>query len=429
MKHWLYLFITLFVFGACIPQLAEAKKEAKPPKLEVLPGSGRKDPKPKTSAKGSKTLNSALEAIYDEDDSAKGIALLDKLLAGKTTPYEKSKALQVKSSALYNEDKMPEALAAIEGAIAADGLPNLEHLEAMLMRAQLLNIAERFEESTKAFDEYFKDQPQIKGDHYAVQAQNYYELEQWDKTAALIDKALSTGDKPQTAWYQLKVNSLYQAERFDDSIAYLKELLAKNPSDKNFNNLLVSAYLSAEKLDLARDQLLSMKAANLFDSELLWTQLYQVHSHLEQPLEAAKVIEEGIAAGGIKPTCERYVDLGENYYLASDSIDDSKAAEVKAAAERTLGAFTKAAALCSDGTPEMWQCQLLLDVDRAKEAISSCEKSISKGNVKNIGNVHYLHAIALAEVGRIKDAQAALKIALTFPESKRNAETMLKNLR
>jgi len=428
------LIMALIAF-ACVMSVPQAwaqrsKEKSTEPSYEVLKTSGRKDVKPKMSGANQRLLGKAIDALNDDQDYPAVLELLDKILAGKPNSFEKSKALQVKATALYEQDgdDLGPAIAAVQEAVATDGLPNKDHLDALLLKAQLLNMAEKYEESTKAFDAYFADAPVIPASNYAAQSQNYYELEQFDKAIEWAEKALTTSEDPSNSWYQLKVNSLYNSERYDEAIAYLKELLAKDPTSKQFNNLLVSAYLQADQLDGALEQLTKMKDAKLFDSEAQWVQLYQVLLNLDRPADSAKVIEEGLASGGIKPSCDRLVDLGENYFLIADSFDDKDEAGMKAAKQVALSAFGKASELCTNGMSDMWRCQLMLDLDDAKGAEQACAASLSRGGLKQAGDVHYLLGIALYEQGKMKEAKAALTQAMTYPESKRNAEQMLKNL-
>lgn len=392
---------------------------------------GRKDVKPKQTSAGTKLLSKAYD-LFQAEKYDEAIVELDKLLSGKPTPYETSKAYQFKANIMYYQDRYPEAIAAAREAIKADGLNNKEHLEAYQLLAQLTANLEDAPpaDQIKAFQDYVDVAPTVKGDLYAMMANVYYNSDQWDLAAASIDKALATGDKPSDSWYQIKVNALYQSERYDDAVSFLKELLTKQPKNSQFNNLLVSSLLQKEDYQGALAHLLKMKADSLFDSPLLWTQLYQLHLNLEDPLASAAVIEEGVAVGGLPATAAVYVDLGENYFLAMDNQPESAAAKRAEYSAKALEAFTQAASLSPDnGTADLWRCQLMLDMERAAESAAACELALKKGSLREEGNAHYLHGVALFNLGKIAEARKALQKAQGFPGSKTNAETMLRNLR
>lgn len=417
----------VFAFGAA-PLLAQ--KGAKSDAIVELKN-GRKDVKPKQTSGGAKALNKAY-GLYEGEKYDEAIAELDKLLAGKPTAYERAKAYQFKANILYYQDRYPEAIASAREAIKADGLNNKEHLEAYQLVAQLMANDESSDpaEAIKAFQEYIDLAPTVKGELYAMMANVLYNSEQWDAAITQIDNALATGDKPADSWYQIKVNSLYQGERYDDAVNFLQDLLTKQPDNLQFHNLLVSSLLQKEDYNGALAHLLKMKSANQFDSPLLWTQLYQLYLNLEQPLESAAVIEEGLAVGGLQPTAAVYIDLGENFFLAADAQAESAADKRKEYMDKALKAFEQAAGVSADnGTADLWRCQIMLDMERASESAAACATALSKGKLSDEGNAHYLHGVALFNDGKIAEARAALQRAQGFSSSKTNAETMLKNLR
>lgn len=427
LRSWLRALVLALVGAAFLaPSVAMAAGKGK--EDTVLKSSGRKSPKAKSTAKGSRILNKAYDLTVDEKwDEA--LVELDKLLSGNPSPYEKSKAHQFRASIYYEKDQMDLAAAESKAAIEADGLPNNEHLDAMLSYAQMLYNSEKFDESITAYEAYIADAPQVKGEAYASLAASYYEKEEWAKAAENVDKALATGDKGQANWYQIKINALYQSENYAGSIAFLKELLAKEPKNMQFNNMLVSSYLQSEQNKEALDHLLAMKSGGLFDSELLWKQLYQLYQANDQWVESTGIIEEGLAAGGLKPVADVYVDLGEAWFAAADALDEKQTAQRNENMSKALAAFDKAATVATNGTPDLWRCQILLDQDKAAEAATACGSAHAKGGLKDEGNAHYLHGVALFESGKVAEARAALTKALGFKESKRNAETMLGNLR
>lgn len=411
------------------PTLSHAKKkeDTEEAALKVLK-SGRKDPKPDVTSKGAKLLGKAVD-LLNEEKWDETLAELDKLLGGKATAYEKSKAHQIRSNVFFNKEDYESAVEAAKAAVDTNGLNNREHLDAMLTYAQLLYNAERFADSIKAYEAYINDAPTVKGEVYFAVAANNYELEQWDQAVQYTDKAFASGDKPANNWYQLKVNSLYQAERYADALGFLKDLLTKEPANMQYNNMLVSSYLQMEDNKGALEHLLVMKNAKLFDTDLLWRQLYQLYLAEGKPLESAAVIEEGLATGGLKSSAAIYIDLGEDYFVAADDLDEKETAKRSEYMSKALGAFEQAAAVAEDGTADLWRCQILLDQDKAAPAASACDAAFAKGKLKDEGNAHYLHGVALFESGKIAEAKAALTKALAFPNSKRNAETMLSNLR
>lgn len=421
----------VFAFAGNAALAQRSKKDA--PVNDAIPElkNGRKDVKAKLSPRGSKALGKAVD-LLNEEKYDQAMNEVEKLLAGKTSEYETSKAYQVKANILYYQDDYAGAIAAGQQAIAADGLNNKEQLEVLLLVAQLTANLEEPDpaQSLQAYQAYADAAPTVKGEIYAAMANVQYNAEQWDAAVQYIDQALATGDKASDSWYQIKVNALYQAEKFGDAVSFLKELLAREPGNMQFNNLLVSSYLQMDDNAGALAHLLQMKAANLFDTPLLWTQLYQLYLHQDQPLKSAEIIQEGLASGGLHPSGDLYVDLGENYFVAADNVGEADKAGRAQYMQLALDAFAQAAALdASKGNADLWRCQILLDQDQAANAADACGAALSKGGLRDEGNAHYLHGVALFESGKVAEARAALNKALGFDNSRKNAESMLQNLR
>jgi hypothetical protein len=412
-----------------------AKKEAaaKPEVLEKTL-SGRTNPAAKIGGKVSKLLQKATklsesEKIEEPKRYIDAIAILDQVLAmPKLTPYELSKAQQIKASFAYNADQIPMAIEAANAAVKGNGLNNVEHLQTMMMVTQLLYQNEQYDESIKAFDAYVAEAPKIKGSDYVMQASNYYNQDKFKETVAFIDKALASGDEPQKAWYQLKANSLYQAEDYKAAAAYLKELMAKDPKEKQWVNLAASSYISEENYTEALNVLQTAKKNGLFDSPEMWKQLFGLYQNAERYVDAANTIEEAVAAGGLKRDASTMNSLGQNLYTAAQDLDGKP--EAKPLLERAEKAFKEAIALDpADGTADVWMGQLnMFERDNQKAARDHLAAAVTK-KVSQIGNAYYLLGVAEFNLGNMAPAKAALTKALGYPESKSNATAFMKNLK
>ena len=410
------------------PNVSAAKE--KTPAIEVIEVTklGRKDPKIKSSASASKKLNKALEMMQDEKyDEA--LVIVETIVSNaKATPYEKSKGNQLKSNILYFQDKFPEALSASRAAIAADGLTNVEHLQLKFQVVQLLVQQEKYEEAVAAFKEYEADAPKIKGDEYVALAGSYYYQDKFPEAIAAIDQALATGETPKQNWLQIKANSLYTGENYEGAITYLKELLVKDPKNKQWTSLVVSSYLSLDKFPEATAMLLDAKAKGLMDSEALWTQLYQLYTFQDKYAEAAATIEEGIAAGMLKADAKRLSDLGQNYYTAAQELDGKP--EAKPLLTKAIDAFTRGAAVSpDDGTSELWLAQIELFENENNKRARELLLVASKKKLKQPGSAFYYLGVAEHQLGNIAAARAALNEALKYPETKSQATSYMKNLR
>ncbi len=415
-------------FTALDPALVAFAK-AKEPAREVIEVTltGRKNPKISIGNGVSKLLQKA-QKLAEGEKFAEALVILEDALTKAKTPYEIAKTNQIKASYLYNIEKFDDALVAGRAAIAADGLDNVEHLQSKLFVAQLLNQSDKYEDAIVAFNAFAADAPKIKGAEYIMQASNYYNLDKYKDAIIFADKALATGDAPANAWYQIRINSLYQGEQYEAAAAYAKELMAKDPNNRQWLSLAVSSYLSLEKNSDALALLNDAKGKNQLDSEALWTQLYQLYSNNEQFSEAGAAIEEGIAKGFLKSDGKRMSSLGQNYYMGAQALEGKP--DAKPMMDKAIDAFKRAIPLDpKSGEAELWLGQIyLLDKDEPKPGREYLASAVTK-TLDKPGNAYYLLGVAEDQNGNRVAAKAALVKAQGYPESKSNATSYLKNFK
>jgi tetratricopeptide (TPR) repeat protein len=399
---------------------AQRGKEDKAEVIEVLKTSGRKNPKASTSRDGARNLQKAIDLYYEDDEakSAEALELVNRQLDSNSrlTPYEKAKFNQLKAQLLNDSDDLEGAIEAAQAALSPDGLPNIEYLDSQYNLAVMLSNAERYEESIATANAWAGDAPKMTSGVAVLQARNHYDLEQYDKAVEWIDQAFATGDEPQKAWFQIRVNALYSLERYDDAIAYLTELLSKQPGQPEFLNLLVNAYIEKENYPGALQVLLDAQTAGQLSNETQYVQIYQLYTSTDQPIKAAEALETFLGGGQIKPTANRYIDLGEAWYEAEKQ-------------DQALAAFRKASELSPDnGSADAWMGALLLDMEKAKDAKVALDTAFRKGSIKHEGNAYYNLALVQMELGDDAGARTNAQKALEYPQTKAAAESLLKNL-
>ncbi|HTQ98379.1 MAG TPA: hypothetical protein VMH83_00250, partial [Candidatus Acidoferrum sp.] len=135
--------------------------------------------------------------LVAEDRYAEAIADLRKLLDdGSLTHFEVARAQQVLSSYYWAVGDNQHAYDAIKAAVTANGLNNVEHLQAMYRAAQILTVMDRYKESAAEFDHYQQDAPNVAGSEYVLQAINYFYQMDYRSSLLYVDKAFATGEEP-----------------------------------------------------------------------------------------------------------------------------------------------------------------------------------------------------------------------------------------
>lgn len=390
---------------------AEAKRDTK----AAVSKSGREDKKPNMSERFYKRYEK-VSALYEEQKYDEALTAAEELMGAAKSGYEKAKVLELKAFVRYDQDDIEGAIASFNEAIATDALPNADHFQAKLTVAELYNINNQPQESITAFEDWLKDAEAVKARNYAMMANNFYDLEDYENVVKYVDLAFSTGEEVQKSWFQMKANALYSLERFDDALAFAREAVAKNPGDPEFANFLTGTLLEAERPQEAVDFLNGLRAQGQLTTEAQYNNLYIAYRDLDKPKDAAMAMQEGIEKGVVKSTRERLLMVGEAYYDAEDLPN-------------ALTQFQKAADASPDnGTADLYVGQVLLDQEKPKEARDYLVKAVQKGNLRQTGNAYYQLGIAEMDSGNEAAAIAAFEKAKGYPESEKNAVQALKSL-
>src|SRR3569832_66363 len=140
----------------------------------------------------------------------------------------------------------------------------------------------------------------------------------------------------------------------------------------------------------------------------------QLYDQLDKPKEGAAVLSEGFAKNIIKPSYEMYKLLGDSYALGND---DAHAIE----------AYGKASPLTKDGNVDYVRGSLLLNNDRAKEAVEALRQAVAKGSLKQPGEAYILLGDAESNADNGQAAVAGWEKAKAYASTKQMAEQRLKH--
>ena len=91
-------------------------------------------------------------------------------------------------------------------------------------------------------------------------------------------------------------------------------MLARAPDDAEFVNFLTALLLDADKPQDAVTILEDLRAQGKLSKENLYNNLYAAYRDLTRPIDAAAVMNEGLSKGVVKPSKDRYLQVGEAYY-------------------------------------------------------------------------------------------------------------------
>jgi len=397
-------------------------------KENEFPNATRKEPKLDLAQSNSKKINQAyafLEA--GEDDKAREI--LDVILANpKSSKYEQALCLQGLAQVRYNADDIAAAIEANQKALALDALDNKSHFGVALQVAQLNMMDERYDAALAAIDQWFALTGNETAEGWAVRGNALYRLERMPEAAAAMSKAISMAPAPSDSWYQILIASYYDAENFAEAAKAAETYLARDPGNKNITRQLASIYIELEQGEKAVAVLEGAKARGLLTEASDLRQLYQLYNFVERPVDAARTINEGIAAGVLKEDFDTLKSLGDSWVISAQNATD-ESAEQKDAFSKAIEAYGRAAVLAKDGEVDFMRGQLLVsEKEQFAEGKKALEAALARGNLKREGEAYILLGNAESELGNQKAAIAAYEKARGYPNTKAMAESWLKSM-
>lgn len=396
---------------------AMAQKKSGKDKEEVAyPNATRKEPKPDMSEKSQRDLNKANDLLSDSKDD-EAVELIQKVLDDKRAkPYAIAFAHLLKGQILWGKDDGNGAIAELNQAIEMDALPNANHFDAMYQVAQLQLQEEKYPESLATLDRWAREGGKNTADAQAIKANIYYRMDKFPEAAAEMTKAIGMTPEPKESWFQILIASYFELDQYDQAAQVLQQQLAKDPKNKRLINQLATVYINADKPDQAIAVMAKAKNEGLVSTSEDYLQLAKLYASGDKHKEAAVVLKEGLDKGIIESGYEPWRLLGD---VCSQADDETCA----------IDAYAKASPFAKDGYVDFQRGYALFYQERYAEAKQALDAAIQKGGLRQEGEAYILRGDASDASGQSAAAIADWEKATQFPSSKQMADQRLKIVR
>ncbi|MBN8481678.1 MAG: tetratricopeptide repeat protein [Xanthomonadales bacterium] len=394
--------------------LSGAAFAAKKEKVEnEFPNATRAEPKVGMSEREQRELMKATDLVNDGKGS-EALPIIDKVLSGsKLGKYAEAYALQLKGRAYWDEDKSAEALAATTKAIELDSLPNAQHFGLIYQVAQMHVQDEKYADALTWLERWEKEAGKTTADELALKGNVLYRLERYKDAIPVMKQAIAASDKPNDSWNQILMACYFELDQYDEAAALIQQQLAKSPNDFKLMKQLATVYVNGDKYPQAIEVLSKARAQGLITSPDDYLQLAKLYANADKPKEAVETLRDGTTKGIVKPTVDALRLEGD---LCSQYDDDACA----------IAAYQKASPLATDGNVDYQLGYLLYYADRGAEAKEAFTRAISKGGLRQEGEAYVLRGDVLSEAGDSAGAMADWRKAATFPSAKVMADQRIK---
>jgi tetratricopeptide (TPR) repeat protein len=218
---------------------------------------------------------------------------------------------------------------------------------------------------------------------------------------------------PRESWLQLLSAIYSELKDYPSLAATLERLVVLAPAKKQYWVQLAAVLNFLERDDRALATLRVADEADLLSEDRELRQLARLFFLREQPYQCAKVIEEGLAAGTVKPDAEAYRLVSNCYIAARES-------------ELALEPLAKAGELAPDGEMYMLLGQMHLQRERFQPALEVLHKALAKSKPEQRGSVNLLIGVAELGAERFDAAERAFHAAQADAKVRRAAESYLK---
>lgn len=401
---------------ACVLALAVAGSVfAKDTKANEYPNATRQEPKPDMSSNDQRDLNKAADLLNEgKGDAAQ--PLVTKVLERSKGAYALSFAHQLQGQIYYDQDHSDQAVAEYRKALEANGLPNAQHFSVLYLVAQLQLQDEKYQDALASLEQWEKLTGKQTADELALKANAHYRLDQYQPAVDTMKKAIAMSDKPNDSWSQILMASYFELNQYDQAAALVQQQLAKDPTNMKLVNQLATVYIQADKPQLATELMAKAKSQGLITTSADYVQLAKLYASADKPKDAAATMKDGLAKGIIEASFDNYKLYGD---VCSQAEDDACAVE----------GYTKASPMAKDGNVDYQLGYLLFYADKSKDAVESLTRAISRGGLRQEGEAYLLRGDAENDLDQSAAALADWQKSVGYPSTKAMAEQRIKTVK
>ncbi len=302
--------------------------------------------------------------------------------------------VQQKAALLMREDGISQArddiLAVLEGQPVDFALP----LRLMLGQAYLM--LDDYRAGLAELETWADASPEADPAGLFLLGYGYLRVDDLERGVARLEEALATVEgAPRNHWIELLAYAYARAERPEDALALMRDLLSRDPSQERWWRQLASVLLLLEDIPRGTAALSIAEHVRSGNFEQR-RRVARFLAHMGLPYEGAQALSSALADSDEPPTADDQLLLAEMWILAREF--DAAVAALQAVQPR----------LPDDGKPSLILGQLYLHWERYAEAQSALEQAIRTFGENTPAQVYYLLAITHINLDAYDDAREVL---------------------
>ncbi|KAF3980482.1 MAG: tetratricopeptide repeat protein [Methylococcales symbiont of Iophon sp. n. MRB-2018] len=338
--------------------------------------------------------------------------LKDLLANIRQKSYGHAIVLRSLSSVYALKGQYKKAAETLSQCLSLNLLPDNQRQNAILNLAQLYMATEQYAKAIRTIKPYLSAQEKPDIEINVMIANAHTQLKQYQKALPYIKEALSASKKPKESWYQLNLAIYFELKDYSSVANILEKIIHIYPEKKTYWNQLSSIYQQLKQYKKAVSVKYLAYQKGLISSEKDLLVFAKLLLFIDSPFKAAKLIKKEIEHKRIKSNAKNWETLANAWSMAKEFDNAIKALEI-------------ASNLKQKGTLYQQLGQVYVEKEKWNQAITSLNKALNKGGLKNIGTCYLLLGISHYELKQIKQAKELFLKASKYSKSKKAARQWL----
>lgn len=320
--------------------------------------------------------------------------------------YETALVYQHRAYVYLEQGKYNAGLEALEKTLSyADTLPSDTVQNLRYNQAQSAAQTENYAKAEQALDLWFAQEKKPSADAWYLRGLVQYKRQKLGSAATYLERAVALSHHEN--WTLLLLSIYLEQKQYKSATGILQQLVNRHPDKREYWLNLADVYLMQEKFSDALSVLqLARHSITLQEKEIL--KLARLYLQKNIPYSAAKTLSDAMKDGRVAKSASNLELLANSWAAAREP-------------ELELRYLEQAANYKNDGALFQRCAQILLRMERWREAVAMLDNALAKG-LKSPGHSYLLKGIAAYQAGQLKTAANAFEHAGRYKSTKNQAD-------
>ena len=333
----------------------------------------------------------------------------------KSNTFEKAAVLRSLSSVYALKEQYARAAEYLSKALALKVLPEKQEQQALLNLGQLYLAAGQYAKTIQTLKPWLAQNPSPDAEIHVMMANSYTQLKQYRNALPYINKAIRTSKKPVESWYQLQLALYYELNEYRSATQTLKKLIRFYPDKKQYWVQLASLYQHTNEYKQAAATKHLAYSKGLLTSKKDIMELINLYLYIGAPYKAASLLKKEMDSNRINADSKHW-ELLANAWIQAREFDNA------------IEALKAALTLNDKGNLAMQLGQIYFEQEKWSLAIAALKKALTKGGLKDPGNVYLMLGMSYQESGDESKARLAFIEAEKYSKHRKAAAQWLKHI-